>query len=467
MKKPKKNPPIVISDEHNEIKIYTTAGRTGVFYQLSYYRAGVRQRKTFADLNEAKREARMILGQLSGERIQSHNLSAVEMESYTIAMRTIEQTGVPLHVCAELFAEARRILNGHSITDAAKYYMQHYDPKRPRKPLADLGAEFLASRQAIGVSSRYISTVEFTMRSLVDAFKDTSLDNLEAAALDRWMDERGLSNRSKNTYRAILSCFGNFLKKRNYLPSDRPSAFDGMCVWKEEVTPVEIFTVEEMGNLLGSAQEYVIPFLALGAFAGMRSAEIFRLDWKHVLFKRGFIECAAEMTKTRQRRLVPISENLRAWLEPIAPKSGMVIHSSEAVMSMVKKLGVHWKRNALRHSYISNRLALVPDTARVALECGNSPNVIFKHYRELVTPEQAKEWFNIFPGTGYPKCLLTRRKKFSPKPKWGSHIQMTPQVEAGSPPQPLRLLPAPDAVAPEIMGDTGLNDEEIRRALLG
>ena len=467
MKKSKKNLPIVISDEHNEIKIYTTAGRTGVFYQLSYYRAGVRQRKTFADLNEAKREARMILGQLSGERIQSHNLSAVEMESYTIAMRTIEQTGVPLHVCAELFAEARRILNGHSITDAAKYYMRHYDPKRPRKPLADLGAEFLASRQAIGVSSRYISTVEYTMRSLVTAFKDTSLDNLEAAGLDRWMDERDLSNRSKNTYRTILACFGNFLKKRNYLPQDRPTVFDGMCVWKDEVKPVEIFTVEEMGNLLGSAQENVIPFLVLGAFAGMRSAEIFRLDWKHILFKRGFIECAAEMTKTRQRRLVPISENLRAWLEPIAAESGLVIPTCETVKTTILKLGVPWKRNALRHSYISNRLALVPDTARVALECGNSPNVIFKHYRELVTPEQAKKWFNIFPGTGYPKCLLTRRKKFSRKPKWVSHIQMTPQVEAGSQPQPLRLLPAPDAVAPEIVGDTGLNDEEIRRALLG
>ena len=467
MKKSKKNPPIIISDEHNEIKIYTTAGRSGAFYQLSYYRAGVRQRKTFADLNEAKREARMILGQLAGERIQSRNLSTVEMESYFIAMRTIEQAGVPLHVCAELFAETQRILKGHSMTDAAKYYMRHYDPNRPRKPMADLSAEFLASRRAGGLSSRYISTVDFLMKSLVSTFKDTSLDDLESSAIEQWLDVRKITSRSKNTYRIILVCFGNFLKKRKYLPPDRPTVFDGMCVWKDEVNPVEIFTVEEMGNLLGSAQENVIPFLVLGAFAGMRTAEIFRLDWKHILFKRGFIECAAEMTKTRQRRLVPISENLRAWLEPIAAESGMVIPSCEAIKSTIKKLGVPWKRNALRHSYISNRLAMVPDTARVALECGNSPNVIFKHYRELVTPEDAKKWFNIFPGADYPKCLLTRRKKFSRKPKWDSHIQLTPQVEAGSQPQPLRLLPAPDAVAPEIVGDTGLNDEEIRRALLG
>ena len=470
MKTSKKNLPIVISDEHNEIKIYTTAGRAGVFYQLSYYRAGVRQRKTFADMNEAKREARMILGRLSGERIQSHNLSAVEMESYTIAMRTIEQTGVPLHVCAELFAEARRILGGHSITDAAKYYMRHYDPKRPRKPLSDLATEFTESRRAIGVSSRYVSTVDFTMRSLVTAFKNTSLDDLESSALDQWMEGRKITNRSKNTYRVILVCFGNFLRKRKYLPADRPTVFHGMCVWKDEISPVTVFTVKEMRKLLTNSTEHLMPYFALGAFAGLRSAEITRLDWKNILFKRGFIECEASMTKTRQRRLVPISDNLRAWLEPIAPPSGKVIlhaHMGDAAMTLAKKFGVQWKKNALRHSYISNRLAMVPDTARVALECGNSPNVIFKHYRELVTPEDAKKWFNIFPGADYPKCLLTRRKKFSRKPKWDSHIQLTPQVEAGSQPQPLRLLPAPDAVAPEIVGDTGLNDEEIRRALLG
>jgi hypothetical protein len=37
------------------------------------------------------------------------------------------------------------------------------------------------------------------------------------------------------------------------------------------------------------------------------------------------------------------------------------------------------------------------DAAAVALEAGNSPKMIFEHYRELVTPEEAKEWFGILP----------------------------------------------------------------------
>ena len=46
---------------------------------------------------------------------------------------------------------------------------------------------------------------------------------------------------------------------------------------------------------------------------------------------------------------------------------------------------------------MSRRLADVKSAAQVALEAGNSPQMIFKHYRELVTDEQAKAWFSIMP----------------------------------------------------------------------
>lgn len=312
--------------------------------------------------------------------------------------------------------------------------MRHYDPARPRKPLRDLAAEFLDSRRVQGVSDRYLNLSEYTLRSLCDEFRNSTLDDLEASALDRWMEGRThLANRSRNTYRVVLVCFGNFLKKRGYLPADRPTVFQGMCAWRDEIKPVTVFTPDEMRAMLNRAEEFVLPYIALGAFAGLRSAEIGRLDWKHIRFDRGFIECEASMTKTRQRRLVPICDTLRAWLQPLAPASGkIVLHAAiaEAAMSMARKAGVKWKKNALRHSYISYRLALMPDTARVALECGNSPNIIFKHYRELVAPEQAQEWFNILPTGDYPRCLLARRIKKGPPPKWSSAIRGDKELAA-------------------------------------
>ena len=56
-----------------------------------------------------------------------------------------------------------------------------------------------------------------------------------------------------------------------------------------------------------------------------------------------------------------------------------------------------WRKNALRHSFISYRLAEVKNAHQVAIEAGNSENIIFKNYRELVTEEEAAQWFSIFP----------------------------------------------------------------------
>ena len=58
---------------------------------------------------------------------------------------------------------------------------------------------------------------------------------------------------------------------------------------------------------------------------------------------------------------------------------------------------VKWKKNALRHSFISYRVAEIQNVAQVALEAGNSPQIIFQHYRELVRLNEAKTWFAIEP----------------------------------------------------------------------
>ena len=42
-------------------------------------------------------------------------------------------------------------------------------------------------------------------------------------------------------------------------------------------------------------------------------------------------------------------------------------------------------------------MSKVKSADQVALEAGNSPSIIFKHYRELTTEEHADKWFSILP----------------------------------------------------------------------
>ena len=166
-----------------------------------------------------------------------------------------------------------------------------------------------------------------------------------------------------------------------------------------------------MAAVLEIADERLIPFLAIGAFAGLRHAELQRLDWAEVRMDDGFIEVKANKAKTASRRLVPIQDNLKRWLKPYRKGSGLIcdyVNTSNQIDKLAelvdKKLKEKdstavfaWKRNALRHSYISYRVAETQDVAKVSLEAGNSPQMIFKHYRELVRPADAKTWFAIGP----------------------------------------------------------------------
>ena len=63
----------------------------------------------------------------------------------------------------------------------------------------------------------------------------------------------------------------------------------------------------------------------------------------------------------------------------------------ESQRAVARKAGVKWKQNALRHSFISYRMAMVKDANQVALEAGNSPDIIFRNYLELVTRNAGRE----------------------------------------------------------------------------
>lgn len=58
---------------------------------------------------------------------------------------------------------------------------------------------------------------------------------------------------------------------------------------------------------------------------------------------------------------------------------------------------IPWKRNGLRHSYCTYRMAVLQNEHQVSAERGNSPAMVFANYRALVTKEQGEEWFKIVP----------------------------------------------------------------------
>ena len=181
--------------------------------------------------------------------------------------------------------------------------------------------------------------------------------------------------------------------------------------------PPEIFTVDELAALLNAASTRapdVVPMLAIGAFAGLREAEIKRLDWSEVDQKRGHIEIKSSKAKSARRRIIEIQPNLREWLRPCAGMTGAVVPANarkklERVRTAAKIS--QWPVNGLRHSYASYRLAAIHDAPRVASELGHTtPQMLYSTYRELVLPEEAKRYWLISPIAGATNVIPLRQK---------------------------------------------------------
>jgi integrase len=138
----------------------------------------------------------------------------------------------------------------------------------------------------------------------------------------------------------------------------------------------------------------MVPYLAIGLFAGIRPMEIGRLHRSDV--GGHHIEITAAKAKTRKRRLVTLSDNLKAWLAlggdlPLTNKR-------KRLKRILDESGVSWSPDIMRHSYASYHLALHQSADKTALEMGHrDTNMLFRHYRELVTKEAAIGYWNIGP----------------------------------------------------------------------
>jgi integrase len=172
---------------------------------------------------------------------------------------------------------------------------------------------------------------------------------------------------------------------------------------REIAKPPGILTPEQAAALLNeSVDGDLLAFHALGLFAGLRVAEITKLDWRNVDLTGGFVEISAATSKTRSRRLVPIQPNLRAWLQPVAKASGPVVGGNlrNRQEEARRRAGISdWPNNAMRHSFVSYRLAATGNAGQTALESGHDQAVLFAHYRELVRPKEAERFWKIMPSS--------------------------------------------------------------------
>jgi len=314
---------------------------------------------------------------------------------------------------AEYFecVEALKPFNA-TLRDAINFYIPHLDAAKRTCTVAELVEELLSVKEADGASERYLSDLRGRLKQFSENFDGKQVAEITVPEIDEWLrslsDKNGkrLAPITRNNFRRVLIVAFNFSKGRGYCV-ENPAEQSAKA--KEIESPVGILTVDQTARLLENAASEVLPYVAIGAFAGLRRAELERLDWQEVDLQSRLIEVTARKVKSARRRLVRIQPNLLKWLRPRAKLSGSVTPPDYRALLEGARAAARieqWPANALRHSFASYHLAKFNDAAALALELGHTnSNLVFQHYRELVKPKQAQRYWKISPAPADKKVV--------------------------------------------------------------
>ena len=291
---------------------------------------------------------------------------------------------------------------GDTISEAVKFRVDYFERiRRSGVTVAQLAEEVLAAKQRDGRAPMYLADLRKRLARFRADFGNRPIASITIEELDNWLRDLPLSPKSRANFRANIGVLFSYASNRRIIDFNpivhtaKPKLPDN---------PPEIFTVDELSALLEKANGLVpdvVPMIAIGAFAGLREAEIQRLDWNEVDLARGHIEVTAAKAKSARRRIVSIQPNLAAWLRPYSGMTGPVVPvGARRKLARVRKAAklTRWPNNGLRHSFASYRLAAIHDAPRVSVELGHtSPQMLYSTYRELVLPTEAERYWTILP----------------------------------------------------------------------
>jgi integrase len=384
----------------------TVKGKIYNLFTVSHYRPdGKRVRLTFGQESEAKREAERIASELAQGHQKSVRITTAEAEEFLATQRKLSGCGFSLlEIADEWLSATRRLPPGVRLAEAVADYLNRHPANAPRVQVSEAVEAVIQEKERAKLSEVYVRKLRVYLDAFSRAFA-CPLASVTAPLVGQWVcDLPAIGNRSRANYHGAVVTLFRFAYSKRWITREVADEISEIPMPKvEALGEVGIFYPAEIRRLLEIATDDIRASLAIGAFAGLRTEEIHRLNWENIRLPERVIVVGANQAKTASRRVVPISDNLAEWLQPLQQASGPVDPSPTSKATTHRwrraatRVEVVWKHNALRHSFISYRLAVTMDPAKVAFEAGNSPAMVHRHYKALTTEAQGHDWFNVRP----------------------------------------------------------------------
>jgi integrase len=418
MPAPRKSPapstfPKTIRSGSAAVQIYLTPtkvkGEKYTQYTLVYYSGGKRIRRKFSDFKAATQQAELAAAKIASGELAVLTLTSEDTAAYFKALELIQDSKKNLVVVASEYMEAVRLLPASTtLIEACRDYSNRNSEVKCDLQIPKLAEMYIEYLKKGGRSKRHIQTQKSRTTRFAKAF-NCFPKSIQRESIELFLDNLSVGAKTRKKEIESISQFTNWMIRLKYAPKDIAEEVKALQKPVTKDSPIIIWSVDELTELLENSPKNCIPYLVLGAFCGLRSSEILRANWSHITSCGGHFQVIGEKGN-KSRRTVPISEAAIAWLAshkkasgPISPHPRsskvhkLIRDSINQVRLKANQKAFTWKNNALRHSYGSYRVAVIKNIPQVAFEMGNTPRTIQTHYLHVVTPEEGQRFFSILP----------------------------------------------------------------------
>lgn len=352
-------------------------------------KTGKRQRIFYKNYSDAIRSARRLKERHQKFGVSLKSLDPIRLGEASEIYKLLDQSGLPYN----LFEIIRGWIDQTKARTSSKTIWEAFEGYLKDKP--HLSAVHRSQIKTVG-----------------EKFKEskTALSDLEARHLESILAP--LSVGTKNRYIRILRSVLTYAVRKGVLKSNVASLLDFGSLPKRSI---RVFSNEQIKGFLDTAlatELELVPYFALGAFAGIRvgSGELLELLWSDIKLEERQIVIRPEISKTHRRRIIPISDNLDRWLRLYLERKGRTPRLAiqlpygtlrKARARVLEKVYPKkaWIPAGLRKSYTSAMINSGKSIDQVALSLGHtgSPTVLFNHYYLVESTESAVAYWQILP----------------------------------------------------------------------
>lgn len=307
---------------------------------------------------------------------------------------------------------ALAVLNGSglTLTGAAKLALKHTTAPVARLLVTELRERFLAEpgrrkNKLVERRSRSMGDLRVRTKKFSDAHANLFADVVTPQTIKAWLaGMRHLSPTSRNNFRRAVHAQFAFGVREGYCTENPVAKVPAYSV--QDSTPA-ILTMADAEHLIRKAAETqrelgLLPYITIALFAGLRRAELERLDWSAVKIDRKMVTVDGAIAKTGSIRNVRLTDNAIAWLQPFVGSVGPIapLNFNKRFQTLRKLAGIlDWRGNELRHSFASYFYDLTQDASLTSAQLGHQSGtrLLFEHYRSLVPLGEGEKYFAIQP----------------------------------------------------------------------